>query len=114
MFLYFGLLFFLLNNYAPEIFVPHVYWVALLIFGALMPTFVRSYADHRNVVTEPEDHKRMGGLVERAERLGLIFAGMILGYFNTSFLIYMVAATAALSHVTAIQRILFVIRFSKS
>ena len=111
--LYLGLMVFLINNYAPEILMPHVYWIVLLIFGGLMPTFVRSYADHRNVVTEPKDHKRMGGLIERAERLGLIFAGMILGYFNIAFLIYFVAVTAVLSHVTALQRILFVMSFSK-
>jgi phosphatidylglycerophosphate synthase len=111
--LYLGLLFFLNNNYAPEIFFPHVYWVALLIAGALMPTFVRAYADHRKVVTEPEDQKRMGGLVERAERMGLIFAAMILGYFNPVFLIYLIAATAVLSHVTALQRIYFVFKFRK-
>lgn len=111
--LYLGLLFFLTNNYAPEIFFPHVYWIALLIAGALMPTFVRAYADHRKVVTEPEDQKRMGGLIERAERMGLIFAGMILGYFNPVFLIYLVAVTAVLSHVTAFQRIYFVFKFRK-
>lgn len=111
--LYFGLLFFLMNNPVPTILVPHYYWIALLIFGALMPTFIRSYADHRGVVTEPEDHKRMGGLLERAERLGFIFAGMILGYFNTVFLIYMVFMTALLSNATALQRINFVIKFSK-
>lgn len=111
--LYFGLLFFLMNNFVPELLVPHYYWMAFMIFGALMPTFVRSYADHRGVVTEPEDHKRMGGLIERAERLGFIFAGMILGYFNTTFLIYMIAATAVLSNITAVQRIAFVVNFAK-
>jgi phosphatidylglycerophosphate synthase len=112
--LYMGLLFFLLNNYTPEILIPHAYWIALLIFGAMMPTFVRSYADHRNVVTEPEEHKRMGGLLERAERLGLIFAGMVLGYFNTTFLIYIIVTTAVLSHITSLQRIIFVVSFSSS
>ena len=111
--LYMGLLFFMLNNYTPEILMPHAYWIALLISGALMPTFVRAYADHRNVVTEPEEHRRMGGMIERAERLGLIFTGMILGYFNTTFLIYMVVMTGILSHFTALQRIWFVVRLSK-
>lgn len=111
--MYMGILFFLTNNHAPELLIPHAYWVALLIFGALMPTFVRSYADHRGVVTESEDHRRMGGLLERAERLGIIFAGLILGHFNTAFLIYAVAATAVLSNITALQRIIFVIGFAK-
>jgi archaetidylinositol phosphate synthase len=108
--LYAGLLVYLTTNYAPELLFPHMYWIILLVFGALMPTFIRAYADHRNVVTEPEDHKRMGGLVERAERLSLLFAGMILGLFNISFLVYMVAATSILSHITAFQRIRFVLK----
>jgi phosphatidylglycerophosphate synthase len=110
--MYMGVLHFLSNSAVPELLMPHQYWVALLIFGAMMPTFVRSYADHRNVVTEPEDHKRMGGVMERAERLGFILAGMVLGQFNVVFLIYMVAVTAFLSNLTAVQRIIFVVRFA--
>lgn len=110
--MYMGILVFLSNNYTPDILIPHYYWIAILIFGAIMPTFVRAYADHRGVVTEPEDHRRMGGLLERAERLCFIFAGMVLGYFNTVLLIYMVAATAVLSNITAFQRIIFVVRFA--
>lgn len=112
--LYLGLLAYLSVSWAPQILFPHAFWIVLLVSGALMPTFVRAYADHRNVVTEPEDHRRMGGMVERAERLGLLFAGMALGYFNTTFLVYMIAATAVLSHVTALQRIRFVLGFSKA
>lgn len=110
--MYMGILYFLSNNAVPELLMPHQYWVALLIFGALMPTFVRSYADHRNVVTEPEDHKRMGGVMERAERLGFILAGMVLGQFNVVFLSYMVAVTAFVSNLTAVQRIVFVVKFA--
>lgn len=110
--MYLGILVFLSTNYTPDILMPHYYWIVLLVFGALMPTFVRSYADHRGVVTEPEDHRRMGGFLERAERLCFIFAGMVLGYLNTTILIYMVAVTAVLSNITAFQRILFVVRFA--
>jgi phosphatidylglycerophosphate synthase len=113
MLMYFGLMHFLSNNYAPELLMPHQYWIGLLILGALMPTFVRAYADHRNVVTEPEDHKRMGGIMERAERMGFVLAGMVLGQSNPVFLIYMVAATAFLSNLTALQRIIFVVNFAK-
>ena len=112
--LYLGLLVFLTNNYAPEILMPHAYWFALLIFGAVMPTFVRAYADHRNVLTDPKDHQRMGGILERAERIGLIFAGMVLGHFNPVFLVYLIAATGVLANVTALQRIIFVLSFKRA
>ena len=111
--LYLGLLFFLTNHSIEEIFIPHQYWISLLIFGALMPTFVRAYADHRNIVTEPEDHRRMGGLIERAERLSLLFLGMVLGYFNPIYLAYLVVLVTVLANITALQRIVFVIRFKK-
>ncbi len=114
MLLYGGLLVFLANNYAPEILMPHTYWLALLIFGGLMPVFVRAYADHRGVVTDPERQRLMGGILERAERLGLLLAGMVLGHFNLVFLVYLIAATAILSNVTSIQRIMFVFRAAKN
>ena len=79
-----------------------------------MPTFVRAYADHRNVVTEPEDHRKMGGLIERAERLILLFVGMILGYFNPVYLAYIVVLATVLTNLTALHRIIFVLRFKKT
>jgi len=108
--LYMGLLVFLMNSIAPDLFIPHVYWIALLISGGMLPTFVRAYADHRGLVTEKEDLVRMGGLIERGERLGMVFAGMILGAFHPSLLVYMLASTAVLSHITAVQRIVFALR----
>jgi archaetidylinositol phosphate synthase len=108
--LYMGLLVFLMNGIAPDLFIPHVYWIALLISGGMLPTFVRAYADHRGLVTEKEDLVRMGGLIERGERLGMVFAGMILGAFHPSLLVYMLASTAVLSHITAVQRIVFALR----
>lgn len=104
--MYFGLLFYL-QEYNISI------WILLLVFGAIMPTFVRAYAHHRGVVTEPEDLKRMGGLVERFERLMLIYIGLVLGIFNVIWLVWVVMIVAVLSNLTALQRILFVVRFSK-
>ena len=85
--------------------------IALLIFGALMPSFVTAYSSYRNVVTEKKDHKRMGGLLERAERLILIYLAMVLGLFNFVFLEYIIAVVVILSNFTALQRIWFVTKF---
>jgi len=90
--------------------VPSQVWIVLLVYGALMPTFIRAYADHRGVVTDPEKHKRMGGLIERFERLTLLYLGMALGLFNAQLLLSVVAATAVLSNYTALQRLSYVIR----
>ncbi len=85
--------------------------IALLIFGSLMPSFVTAYSSYRNVVIEKKDHKRMGGLLERAERLILVYIAMISGIFNPIFLEYVIALVAVLSNFTALQRIWFVWKY---
>jgi archaetidylinositol phosphate synthase len=90
--------------------LPKEAWFMLLIFGALMTSFVRAYADHRGVVKNPEDQKRMGGLLERGERLLLLYAGMVVGLANPEWLMAAVAITAVLANATALQRIIFTVR----
>ncbi len=108
--LYVGLLFYLYT--AEELFrIPNALWVSLLIFGSMMPTYIRAYADHRKVVTDANAHKKMGGLLERAERLILVYIGMLLGIYNELWLVYVIAAAAILSNLTAFQRLWFVIRY---
>ena len=103
--LYVGLLFYGLT----EFLLPSSFWISALIFGAIMPTYVRAYADHKHIVTEPEDQKKMGGLMERPERLILIYVGMLIGNSNQLWLTYVIILTAVLSNLTALQRIAFVI-----
>ena len=90
--------------------LPHEVWFMLLLFGSLMTTFVRAYADHRGMVKGEERLKRMGGLLERFERLMLLYAGMLLGLFNTEWMMAVIAITALLANLTALQRIVFAIR----
>jgi len=106
--LYLGLLFYL----GPGSFfgLAKEAWFMLLIFGALMTSFVRAYADHRGVVKAPEDQKKMGGLLERGERLLLLYAGMAAGLANPEWLMAAVAITAVLANATALQRIIFTVR----
>lgn len=90
--------------------LPTEAWFMVLIFGALMTSFVRAYADHRGIVTDPDELKRMGGLLERLERLMLLYAGMFLGLFNTEWMMAVIAITAALANATVLQRIVFAMR----
>jgi phosphatidylglycerophosphate synthase len=108
--LYMGLLFFLMPG-GPEFMVPNYVWINVLLFGAIMPTFIRAYADHRKVVTDQGDLRRMGGLLERAERLTLLYAGMLLGMYDVLWLVYVVAVAAILANFTALQRLWFVFRY---
>lgn len=109
--LYLGLLLYL--GRGEFLSIPNEAWFMVLIFGALMTSFVRAYADHRGIVTDPGELKRMGGLLERMERLMLLYAGMFLGLFNTEWLMAVIALTAVLANATALQRIAFAMRKGK-
>ena len=89
---------------------PNEVWIVLLIFGGLMTSFVRAYADHRGIVKDPGELKRMGGLLERLERLMLLYFGMFLGLFDIQWLMAVIALTALLANATALQRIRFALR----
>jgi hypothetical protein len=52
----------------------------------------------------------MGGLLERLERLMLLYTGMFLGLFNTEWLMAVIAITAVLANATVLQRIVFAMR----
>jgi archaetidylinositol phosphate synthase len=85
-------------------------WFMLLLFGALMTSFTRAYADHRGVVKDPAELKKMGGLLERGERLLLLYAGMAAGLFRPEWMIVAVALAAVLANITVLQRIAFTVR----
>jgi phosphatidylglycerophosphate synthase len=93
--------------------IPVQVWVFVLLFGSLMTSFVRAYADHRGLVKDPEMQKKMGGLVERAERLILLYIGMALGLYSPELLGWMVVAVALLSNATVLQRMAFALKQGK-
>ena len=105
--LYLGLWFYLQS--APAVIFPSGFWMLLLVFGALMPSFITAYADHRNVITDQEKLKNIGGLLERFERLGLIYIGMLLGLVNVLWLEYTVVLVVFLANFTAVSRVFHVV-----
>jgi phosphatidylglycerophosphate synthase len=108
MLMYLGILIYLLPL-KEMVILPNALWVALLIFGAIMPTYVTAYSHHRGVITEAEDHRRMEGLIARNERMIILYLGMLLGTMDQTYLIYFVAVLAVLANFTALQRIWFVV-----
>jgi archaetidylinositol phosphate synthase len=106
--LYLGLLFYL--GRGEFLHLPTEAWFMLLFFGSLMTSFVRAYADHRGVVKGEVELKKMGGLLERFERLMLLYVGMFLGLFNTEWLIAVIVITAVLANATVLQRIAFAVK----
>lgn len=96
----------------PDYILPGYVWAALaLFFGSAMTTFVEVYADHRNAINDPKVFAEMGGILERMERITLVFIGMLLGYFAAPvYLTYALAAVSILAIITVLQRVAFVVR----
>ena len=61
----------------------------------------RSAAKEKNLTV----NEIKGGLLERAERLIILFVGILLAYLNTSYLTYIIVLLAVLTNITALQRI---------
>lgn len=110
-FLLFGLMFIgLPDTSLVGIIVPMWAWLALLLFaGSALVSYARAYADHRKVITDPKKLTRMGGILERAERLLLVFLGMLLYFADPAYLNAAIIIAALLSCITLLQRMAFVV-----
>ncbi|MCQ8904086.1 MAG: CDP-alcohol phosphatidyltransferase family protein [Methanothrix sp.] len=86
---------------------------SLLIFGSLMTSFVRAYADHRGLVRDQEALSRMGGVLERAERLMLLYACIISGMYSIDLLVLILTITALLANLTVIQRVFLILNYAR-
>jgi len=104
------LLFSLMFCNLPVVFgVSHMVWLGLLIFtGTCMPSFVRAYGEHKQVV----DHKtaiNLGGVFERTERTLAIGLGLIIGVvLGWQWFIYVLIVSIVLSMITIVQRIIWI------
>jgi archaetidylinositol phosphate synthase len=108
--LYLGLCLYLRD--APEFMAPIGLWMLFLVFGSMMPSFITAYADHRNVISNPETLRNIGGLVERFERLSILYIGMFAGMFDLNLLVYSIVLVGFLTNLTALHRIWAVVRNS--
>lgn len=99
----------------PDYILPGYVWAALvLFFGSAMTTFVEVYADHRQAIGDPKVLAKMGGILERMERIALVLIGMLLGYFTAPvYLTYTLMAISVLAVLTVLERIVFVVRHAE-
>jgi archaetidylinositol phosphate synthase len=84
----------------PNFYLPIEFWILLYMFGSLMTTYAKAAAKEKDLV----DKEIRGGLIERAERLIILFLGMILAYFGRIYLTYIIVILAILTNITALQR----------
>ena len=87
----------------PGFLVPVKAWIFLYFFGAMMTTYAKAAAKEKEIVKEGQELK--GGILERAERLLVLFAGIVLASLNPVYLSIAVIVLAILANVSAVQRI---------
>lgn len=88
----------------PHIIFSSKTWIIILLFGSVMTTYVKSSAFEKGL------GEIKGGVLERAERLILIFLVILVSYFSRTYGMYLIILTAVLANVSALQRILKAIK----
>ena len=83
----------------PGFIVSIQIWILLLLFGGMMTTYARAAAK-RDIGVEVK-----GGIVERGERLIILFIGIVAAIFSTVYLSYAIVLLSVLSNISALQRI---------
>lgn len=87
----------------PSVYMPINAWIFIYFFGAMMTTYAKAAAKEKEIVREGSELK--GGALERAERLIILFVGIVLASYNKTFLSIVIILLAVLSNVSALQRI---------
>ncbi len=106
-FMIFGLMFYRI----PSVIIDANISLALLLFFSVMTSYVRAYAGHKGIVTNERDFGKMGGLLERFERVFILLSSIVISFiYGTELISYSVAVLILLSAVTVGQRILFVLQ----
>ncbi len=86
----------------------HIQIISILFFGTCMASFVKAYAEHRQVLSH-EKAVKLKGLLERAERVSLIFIALLSILFAPSYTTYIVFLIFVLTIITFLQRMYYVL-----
>jgi phosphatidylglycerophosphate synthase len=86
----------------PDFLIPAGAWILLYLFGSLMTTYAKAAAVEKGLVRS----EIRGGLLERAERLLLIFIGLLLAIASPIYLTYVIVLLAVLTNISSLQRII--------
>ena len=83
--------------------LPAVIWIFLYLFGSMMTTYAKAAAKEKGLLAEGQELK--GGIAERAERLSLLFVGIIFAQVDIAYLLDIVVVLAVITNFSALQRI---------
>jgi phosphatidylglycerophosphate synthase len=93
----FGLLFVSL----PYLVLPAYAWIFLMLFGGFMTSYAKAAAMEKGLTKK----EIKGGVMERAERVFILFIGLILASASLLYLVIILAILAIFTNITALQRI---------
>lgn len=83
----------------PLYYIDSKVWLLLLLFGGMMTTYAKASA------AEKMKKEVKGGILERGERMILLFIGIIFAAISLDILMGVIVLAAILSVITAAQRI---------
>ncbi|MBU0591525.1 CDP-alcohol phosphatidyltransferase family protein [Candidatus Micrarchaeota archaeon] len=91
----------------PTVFIDPKIWVAaVMFFGTSMPSFIRAYADHKEII-EKKRALALSGICERSERIIILVVGLLAGIsYSMEFFIYALMLISLLSLITILQRLI--------
>jgi phosphatidylglycerophosphate synthase len=90
----------LLLAHLPYLYLPTEIWILIFFFGAMMTTYAKAAAAEKGL------GEVKGGLLERAERLIILFVGLLLATIDMIYLAEVIILLAVLANATAIQRMI--------
>jgi phosphatidylglycerophosphate synthase len=97
----------------PKIYLDSKIWAFLALFGSFMTTFAYAKAiAGKERETFGEGFKK--SLLDRPERLIIIFISLILGLYNFSWMIYPIIFLAIFSNISAFQRIFYILKLNST
>jgi len=96
----FGLYMAAMLNGLPHFIIGAEIWIILFYFGSIMTTYAKAAAKEKGL------GEIRGGIIERAERLVILFIGVVLAIVEPLYLVYTIALLAVLTNISALQRII--------
>ncbi len=93
----------------PDFILPSYFWIFLLLAGSLMTTYAKAAAKEKEIVKE----ELKGGLLERAERVFLLWIALISAKFSPFCSVVLLSILAILAIASALQRIFSAIKKCK-
>ncbi|MBU2099979.1 CDP-alcohol phosphatidyltransferase family protein [Candidatus Micrarchaeota archaeon] len=85
----------------PVFYFSSKIWILFILFGSMMTTYAKAAAKEKLFL----ESELKGGLLERPERLLLLFLTLLAGIFSLQYVVYFLALIAVLTNFTALQRI---------